>query len=213
MDVEAGRKEPDRSASALANPGMSTFRSFPSLRTSMSAPAIIMRTGPTGATGRRQQDLQRMGLRQPARRRITTPGTAASPTGIRTTTRRTPRRPGPPPVLRGAIQRLPGATHAARYDFALKSGRPLTPNGGTNQPIGIAWDGNADLDLTAQCSLKTRTTPAKKVLIVMSDGLNTQNRWPTYGNGQTQFNGQIDARQRICATTSRPPASSSTRCM
>ena len=37
----------------------------------------------------------------------------------------------------------------------------------------------------------------KKVLIVMSDGLNTQDRWPAYGNGQTQYNGQIDARQRI----------------
>jgi len=35
------------------------------------------------------------------------------------------------------------------------------------------------------------------VLIVMSDGLNTQDRWPSYGNGQTQFSGQIDARQRI----------------
>jgi hypothetical protein len=35
------------------------------------------------------------------------------------------------------------------------------------------------------------------VLIVMSDGLNTQNRWPSYGNGHHQFNGQIDARQRI----------------
>jgi len=31
----------------------------------------------------------------------------------------------------------------------------------------------------------------------MSDGLNTQDRWPSYGNGQTQFSGQIDARQRI----------------
>jgi hypothetical protein len=31
----------------------------------------------------------------------------------------------------------------------------------------------------------------------MSDGLNTRDRWPSYGNGQTQYNGQIDARQRI----------------
>ena len=31
----------------------------------------------------------------------------------------------------------------------------------------------------------------------MSDGLNTQDRWPLYGNGMTQFGGQIDARQRI----------------
>jgi len=37
----------------------------------------------------------------------------------------------------------------------------------------------------------------KRALIVMSDGLNTQDRWPSYGNGQTQYNGAIDARQRI----------------
>ena len=37
----------------------------------------------------------------------------------------------------------------------------------------------------------------KKVLIVMSDGLNTQSRWSSDGNGQTQYNGAIDARQKI----------------
>ena len=31
----------------------------------------------------------------------------------------------------------------------------------------------------------------------MSDGLNTQNRWPSEGDGQRQFNGAIDARQQI----------------
>jgi hypothetical protein len=33
--------------------------------------------------------------------------------------------------------------------------------------------------------------------IVMSDGLNTRDRWPEYGNGQIQYGGQIDARQQI----------------
>ena len=74
----------------------------------------------------------------------------------------------------------------------------LTPNGGTNQPIGIAWGWQS---LTQGAPLNAPAEDPnytyKKVLIVMSDGLNTQDRWPSYGNGQTQYNGQIDARQRI----------------
>ncbi|CAN7578376.1 pilus assembly protein [Bradyrhizobium sp. LjRoot220] len=74
----------------------------------------------------------------------------------------------------------------------------LTPNGGTNQPIGIAWGWQS---LTQGAPLNAPAEEPnyeyKKVLIVMSDGLNTQDRWPSYGNGQTQFNGAIDARQRI----------------
>ncbi len=74
----------------------------------------------------------------------------------------------------------------------------LTPNGGTNQPIGIAW-GWQSLSQGAPLYAPDEDPnyTYKKVLIVMSDGLNTQDRWPAYGNGQTQFNGQIDARQRI----------------
>jgi len=86
------------------------------------------------------------------------------------------------------------------YDFgALKTKvDSLVPNGGTNQPIGIAWGWQslaqgAPLNAPAEDPNYTY----KKVLIVMSDGLNTQDRWPAYGNGQTQFGGQIDARQRI----------------
>lgn len=86
------------------------------------------------------------------------------------------------------------------YDFAAVKAKidSLVPNGGTNQPIGIAWGWqsltqNAPLHAPAEESNYTYN----KVLIVMSDGLNTQDRWPSYGNGQTQYNGQIDARQRI----------------
>lgn len=86
------------------------------------------------------------------------------------------------------------------YDFAALKSKvdSLVPNGGTNQPIGIAWgwqslSQNAPLNAPAEDPNYTY----KKALIVMSDGLNTQDRWPSYGNGQTQFNGSIDARQRI----------------
>ena len=74
----------------------------------------------------------------------------------------------------------------------------LTPNGGTNQPIGIAWGWQS---LTQGAPLNAPAEDPnytyKRALIVMSDGLNTQDRWPAYGNGQTQFNGSIDARQKI----------------
>lgn len=74
----------------------------------------------------------------------------------------------------------------------------LAPNGGTNQPIGIAWgwqsltQGNP-LNAPAEDPNYTYN----RVLIVMSDGLNTQDRWPAYGNGSVQYNGSIDARQKI----------------
>ncbi|MBR1271115.1 TadE/TadG family protein [Bradyrhizobium sp. AUGA SZCCT0222] len=85
-------------------------------------------------------------------------------------------------------------------DFASAKSKvdSLTPNGGTNQPIGIAWGWQS---LTQGAPLYAPPEDAnytyKRVLIVMSDGLNTQDRWPSYGNGQNQYNGAIDARQKI----------------
>ena len=92
-------------------------------------------------------------------------------------------------------QLLPLTTDFAAAKTKVDS---LTPNGGTNQPIGIAWGWQS---LTQGAPLNAPAEDAnytyKKVLIVMSDGLNTQDRWPSYGNGQVQYNGAIDARQRI----------------
>ena len=92
-------------------------------------------------------------------------------------------------------QIMPLSTEFAALKTKIDS---LTPNGGTNQPIGIAWGWQS---LTQGAPLNAPAEEAnytyKKVLIVMSDGLNTQDRWPSYGNGHNQFSGQIDARQRI----------------
>jgi Flp pilus assembly protein TadG len=74
----------------------------------------------------------------------------------------------------------------------------MQPTGGTNQPIGIAWAWQSlqqTLPLSAPAEDSNYTY--KKALIVLSDGLNTEDRWPAYGNGMTQYGGQIDARQRI----------------
>ena len=92
-------------------------------------------------------------------------------------------------------QLAPLSTNFASLKTKIDS---LIPSGGTNQPIGIAWGWQS---LTQGAPLNAPAEDPnyinKKVLIVMSDGLNTQDRWPSYGNGQTQFSGQIDARQRI----------------
>jgi Flp pilus assembly protein TadG len=95
----------------------------------------------------------------------------------------------------------------------------MQPTGGTNQAIGLAW--------AWQSLLTTSPLPAptedpnytyNRVIILLSDGLNTEDRWPANGNGNTQnLNAQnvglIDARQAaLCQniknatdpTTSKP---------
>lgn len=74
----------------------------------------------------------------------------------------------------------------------------MTPSGGTNQPIGLAW---AWLSLTQTAPLSAPALDANykydSVIILLSDGANTQDRWPSYGNGNTQYSGRIDARQKL----------------
>jgi hypothetical protein len=67
----------------------------------------------------------------------------------------------------------------------------MQPTGNTNQGIGMAW---AWMSLTQSDPLnapaKDTNYVYKDAIILLSDGLNTQNRW--YSNAA-----QIDARQRI----------------
>ena len=67
----------------------------------------------------------------------------------------------------------------------------MEPTGNTNQGIGMAW---AWMSLTQSDPLNAPPKDAnytyKDAIILLSDGLNTQNRW--YGNAA-----QIDARQKI----------------
>jgi Flp pilus assembly protein TadG len=80
----------------------------------------------------------------------------------------------------------------------------MEPTGGTNQAIGLAW--------AWQTLLQTGPLPApaedanftyNRVIILLSDGLNTEDRWPANGNGSTQNNGAIDARQQLLCTNLR----------
>ena len=74
----------------------------------------------------------------------------------------------------------------------------MQPTGGTNQAVGLAWawhslNQGAPLNAPAEDSHYTY----KKAIILLSDGLNTEDRWPVNGDGSSQFNGSIDARQTI----------------
>ncbi|HEY1545332.1 MAG TPA: pilus assembly protein [Xanthobacteraceae bacterium] len=71
----------------------------------------------------------------------------------------------------------------------------MTPNGGTNQAIGAAW-GWQSLTQTSPLSAPSEDPNYRyqHIVIILSDGLNTQDRW--YGNGSTPSS-QVDGRQRI----------------
>jgi Flp pilus assembly protein TadG len=86
------------------------------------------------------------------------------------------------------------------YDWtSLKSMiTAMQPTGGTNQPIGLAWAWQT-LQQTSPMNAPAEDPnyTYSHAIILLSDGLNTEDRWPAYGNGSQQFGGQIDARQRI----------------
>lgn len=74
----------------------------------------------------------------------------------------------------------------------------MQPSGATNQPIGLQWAWfslNTGLPLNAPA--KVANVTYQDVIILMSDGLNTMDRW--YGDGSNP-SPQVDARQALlCA--------------
>jgi Flp pilus assembly protein TadG len=79
---------------------------------------------------------------------------------------------------------------------ALKSSiNNMQPTGGTNQAIGLAW---AWMSLTQSSPLNAPALDPNyqytQVIILLSDGLNTEDRW--YGDGVNP-SPQVDARQKI----------------
>jgi Flp pilus assembly protein TadG len=79
------------------------------------------------------------------------------------------------------------------YDWTALKAKidTMTPNGNTNQAIGLAW-GWLSLNQTSPLNAPAEDPnfTYKKAIILMTDGLNTQNRWTT--NSST-----IDARQTL----------------
>jgi Flp pilus assembly protein TadG len=82
----------------------------------------------------------------------------------------------------------------------------MQPTGGTNQPIGLAWAWQS-LTQTGPMNAPQEDSNYQynRVIIILSDGLNTEDRWPGYGNGNTQYGGQIDARQQILCNNIKNP--------
>jgi Flp pilus assembly protein TadG len=94
------------------------------------------------------------------------------------------------------------------YDWtALKTMiNAMQPTGGTNQPIGMAWAWQTLIPSSpVPAPAEVANTTYNRVIIILSDGLNTEDRWPANGDGSTQntgsgnsqFPGLIDYRQKI----------------
>jgi Flp pilus assembly protein TadG len=94
------------------------------------------------------------------------------------------------------------------YDWtALKSAvNAMQPTGGTNQAVGLAWAWQTLLpNSPVPAPTEVANTTYNRVIIILSDGLNTEDRWPVNGNGSTQntgsgntqFPGLIDYRQKL----------------
>jgi Flp pilus assembly protein TadG len=76
----------------------------------------------------------------------------------------------------------------------------MQPTGGTNQSVGLAWAWQSLLQTgPIPAPAEDPNTTYNRVIIILSDGLNTEDRWPNYGDGSTQNTtngvGDIDARQ------------------
>ena len=75
----------------------------------------------------------------------------------------------------------------------------MQPTGGTNQAIGLAWAVQSLIpNGVLSAPAEDANTTYNRVIILLSDGLNTEDRWPEYGNGSSQASGNpIDARQAL----------------
>jgi hypothetical protein len=84
----------------------------------------------------------------------------------------------------------------------------LDPNGGTNQAIGMAWAWHS---LQTGASLNTPSKDSNyqytDAIILLSDGLNTIDRW--YGNGSDP-SPQVDARQKLLCDNIKTPETGKT---
>lgn len=72
----------------------------------------------------------------------------------------------------------------------------MTAGGSTNQPIGLAWGWQA-LTNTAPLNPGTLPDETQQVIIILSDGLNTQDRWS--GDGSDQDSGTDDRMSQVCS--------------
>jgi Flp pilus assembly protein TadG len=85
------------------------------------------------------------------------------------------------------------------YDWTALNAKidAMTPNGGTNQAIGLAWGWQSLTNSPLSIPPKDSNYQYQQIIILLTDGLNTQDRW--YGNGSSPSS-QVDARQATLCT-------------
>ena len=95
----------------------------------------------------------------------------------------------------------PGLISPLSYDWTTLDSAisAMTAQGSTNQPIGLAWGWQAQSqgDPLDAGALPTYTS---QVIIILSDGLNTQDRWS--GDGSDEDSG-TDARMNLVCTAAK----------
>lgn len=84
------------------------------------------------------------------------------------------------------------------YDWTALSNEvnAMTAGGSTNQPIGLAWGWQAQTN-TAPFNPGTLPNNTSQYIILLSDGLNTQDRW--YGDGSNQSSSVDDRMSKVCS--------------
>jgi uncharacterized protein YegL len=82
------------------------------------------------------------------------------------------------------------------YDWTALNAKidAMVPNGGTNQAIGLQWGFQSLTSPPLYVPPQDPNYQYKQYIILLTDGLNTQDRW--YGNGSNP-SPQVDARQQI----------------
>jgi Flp pilus assembly protein TadG len=76
----------------------------------------------------------------------------------------------------------------------------MQPSGATNMTIGIQWGMES---LTSSAPFTGSSSSSKKFMIVMTDGLNTQNRWWGDGTASSPNRDKIDARTKLACDNAR----------
>ncbi len=90
----------------------------------------------------------------------------------------------------------PTAMMGLSYDWTALSNKvdAMIANGSTNQAIGLQWAWQSLTSAPFTIPPKDVDRIYKQVIILLTDGLNTQDRW--YGNGSSTST-QVDAREKI----------------
>jgi Flp pilus assembly protein TadG len=87
------------------------------------------------------------------------------------------------------------------YDWTALSNKvdAMSPNGSTNQTIGLVWGWHS---MTQGAPLNPPVLPnnTQRVIIILSDGLNTQNRWSGDGSNQSS---DVDGRMSLVCSNAK----------